>query len=129
MKTQENLPHEGIRFLPVFNGYTVDVRLKQFRKVNNDASIAFIDFDSEKGKRLLAEFESDNENEAEQDRLTCEDFRYINAVMCNDEVSTDEELFNWFEEELNISKELAIKIVSFRHEALREIFFDIQDYL
>ena len=129
MKTQENLAHEGIGFLPVFNGYTVDVRLKQFRKVNKDTSIEFIDFDSEKGKRLLAESESNKENEVEQDKLTQEDFSYINAVMCNDEVSTDEELFNWFEKELNISKELAITIVSFRDTALREIFFDIQDYL
>ena len=33
--------------LPVFEGYTVDVRLKQFRKVKGE-SIEFIDFDSVK---------------------------------------------------------------------------------
>ena len=49
--------------------------------------------------------------------------------MCNDEVSTDEELFDFFEKELNISKKLAKKIVSFRNAAFVEIDFDIQDYL
>lgn len=129
MQTQKNSAQEGVRILPEFNGYTVDVRLKQFRKVSSEPNIEFIDFDSEKGKTLLAEYESNNGIKAEQDRLTCDDLRYINAVMCNDEYSTNEELSSWFEEELDISKELAMKIVSFRHEALREIFFDIQDYL
>lgn len=41
--------------LPTFRGYTVDKRLKQFRKVIRGCQIEFIDFDSEKGKKLLAE--------------------------------------------------------------------------
>ncbi|MCX6750255.1 MAG: hypothetical protein NTZ83_02260 [Candidatus Pacearchaeota archaeon] len=42
--------------LPEFKGYTVDVRLKQFRKVTNRTQIEFIDFDTEKGDQLLGEY-------------------------------------------------------------------------
>lgn len=46
--------------LPEFNGYTVDEKLKQFRKVDRDEpSIEFIDFDSEKGQELLDEMQKD----------------------------------------------------------------------
>ena len=38
--------------LPLFNGYYVDVRLKQFRKVK-DQRIIFMDFSSEGGERML----------------------------------------------------------------------------
>lgn len=42
--------------LPEFKGYTVDNRLRQFRKVDRSKpSIEFVDFDSEKGKELLNE--------------------------------------------------------------------------
>lgn len=41
--------------LPIFKGYTVDVRLKQFRKVNKER-IGFIDFDSAKGGTLFLEY-------------------------------------------------------------------------
>lgn len=48
--------------LPEFKGYTVDKRLKQFRKVDREKpSIDFVDFDSEKGKKLLDEFEESQE--------------------------------------------------------------------
>ncbi len=40
------------RILSLFNGYSVDVRLKQFRKIKNQR-IVFIDFSSEKGERML----------------------------------------------------------------------------
>jgi hypothetical protein len=44
--------------LPEFNGYTVDERLKQFRKVDREKpSVDFVDFDSEEGEKLLAEYE------------------------------------------------------------------------
>ena len=44
--------------LPEFKGYTVDLKLKQFRKVNHEKpSIDFIEFDSDKGRRLLKEME------------------------------------------------------------------------
>ena len=43
--------------IPEFKGYTVDIRLKQFRKVNPEKnSIEFIDFDCEEGDALLGEY-------------------------------------------------------------------------
>ena len=51
-----------VKKLPEFKGYTVDERLKQFRKVDREKpSIDFVDFNSEKGKKLLDEYE-DQEN-------------------------------------------------------------------
>ena len=44
-----------VRRLPVFKGSVVDLRLKQFRKVLNE-KIIFLDFNSEKGERLLSEY-------------------------------------------------------------------------
>ena len=61
--------------------------------------------------------------------MTQEDFTFINAVMCNDEVSPNEELISHFQKELAISKRLAVKIVSFRGKALNELDFDIEYYL
>jgi hypothetical protein len=59
--------------LPEFKGYTVDERLKQFRKVDRKKpDIEFIDFDSEKGKKLLAEYE---ERKQQQEHSTPEDMR------------------------------------------------------
>jgi len=45
--------------LPTFNGYTIDARLRQFRKVIQGKSpeIEFIDFKSEKGQGILAEMQ------------------------------------------------------------------------
>lgn len=43
--------------LPEFEGYTVDVKLKQFRKVDRSKpSIEFIYFDSEEGDKILGRF-------------------------------------------------------------------------
>ncbi len=39
--------------LPTFKGYTVDVRLRQFRKADYGHKIEFVEFDSEKGRKLL----------------------------------------------------------------------------
>jgi hypothetical protein len=48
--------------LPEFKGYTVDERLKQFRKVDmKKPSIEFVEFNSEKGKKLLDEYEDQEE--------------------------------------------------------------------
>jgi hypothetical protein len=45
-----------VKELPKFKGYTVDERLKQFRKVDREKpSIDFVDFDSEEGQELLEE--------------------------------------------------------------------------
>ena len=43
--------------LPTFQGYVIDVRLKQFRKMKAGGLLEFIDFDSEKGLDLIEEME------------------------------------------------------------------------
>lgn len=45
----------GIRVLKVFKGYTIDIRLQQFRKVPLDDLSEFIEFDSEEGQALQEE--------------------------------------------------------------------------
>lgn len=44
------------RTLPTFNGYTVDERLREFRKVPLDGLPEFIPFDSPEGRRLVIAF-------------------------------------------------------------------------
>jgi hypothetical protein len=49
-----------VKELPKFKGYTVDIRLREFRIVTGDAEthtydIEFISFDSPKGQKLLEE--------------------------------------------------------------------------
>lgn len=39
--------------LPTFKGYTVDVRLGEFRKIPRDKLPEWVPFDSAKGRRLL----------------------------------------------------------------------------
>lgn len=47
-----------VKELPTFKGYTIDERLRQFRKVDrNKPSMDFVDFDSEEGQELLEEYE------------------------------------------------------------------------
>lgn len=41
--------------LPLFKGWTVDVRLKQFRRIILN-EIEFMDFDSEEGVKFLNEY-------------------------------------------------------------------------
>ena len=50
-----------IRRLPTFQGYTIDVRLKEFRKVEWDKLPEFIAFESEDGRKILAEMENQPE--------------------------------------------------------------------
>ena len=45
----------GIRKLKTFNGYTVDLRLQEFRKIPYGKLPEFIAFTSTKGRRLLAQ--------------------------------------------------------------------------
>ena len=49
-----------IRTLPIFKGYTVDVRLKQFRRIVKQskffAGMEYLDFDSDKGDRILTQY-------------------------------------------------------------------------
>ncbi len=44
-----------MRVLPTFRGYTLDVRLRQFRKVTWKPApkLEFVEFNSPKGQRLL----------------------------------------------------------------------------
>lgn len=44
--------------LPTFKGYTVDARLREFRRADPEKGMEFIPFDCEKGKRLLKEMEA-----------------------------------------------------------------------
>lgn len=44
--------------LPTFKGYTVDIRLREFRKAIPDTTLEFITFESKKGKKLLDELKS-----------------------------------------------------------------------
>jgi hypothetical protein len=45
----------GVRKLKEFQGYTVDLRLQQFRKMEIGKQPQFIEFASSKGKKLLAQ--------------------------------------------------------------------------
>ncbi len=45
-----------VKVLPVFNGYTVDVRLREFRKGSSETGMEFIDFSSPEGDDLLEEY-------------------------------------------------------------------------
>ncbi|MCA9408257.1 MAG: hypothetical protein KC733_06180 [Candidatus Omnitrophica bacterium] len=42
--------------LPTFKGYTVDIRLKEFRKTDPQWGMAFVSFDSPQGEALLVSF-------------------------------------------------------------------------
>ena len=48
----------GLYILPTFKGYTVDLRLREFRKADPLVTIEFIPFDSPEGKKLLEELKS-----------------------------------------------------------------------
>jgi len=49
-----------INQLPIFKGYTVDVRLKQFRRIVKQskffAGMEYLEFDSDKGDILLTKY-------------------------------------------------------------------------
>ncbi len=44
-----------VKKLPLFNGYTVDLRLKQFRMITGE-KLFFFDFNSKKGEKILKEY-------------------------------------------------------------------------
>ena len=64
-----------------------------------------------------------------QTKLNEDDLKYINAILLNDENSTDNELIKLFCDELKINQDLSLKIVSLRNNALININFDIRDFL
>lgn len=45
-----------MRQLPTYKGYTVDLRLKEFRKAQYGKALEFIPFDSKLGQKLITEF-------------------------------------------------------------------------
>ena len=58
MENPEYIPAQefgGGRTLPIYKGYTVDYRCKEFRKVDDDGCLAWFPFQEELGDRLLAE--------------------------------------------------------------------------
>ncbi len=58
-----------IRLLPVFKGYTVDLRLQEFRKIEMDKLPEFIPLLNDKGARLFYEFRRTEEGQSEIDRV------------------------------------------------------------
>ena len=50
----DNEPYQ----LPTFKGYTVDMRLREFRKATSGEKLEFISFNSPEGKKLFAELKS-----------------------------------------------------------------------
>ena len=48
-----------LRKLPTFKGYTVDVRLREFRKFELDQMGEIIDFDSDQGRELIEELQKE----------------------------------------------------------------------
>ncbi len=58
-----------IRRLPVFKGYTVDMRLQEFRKIPLDRLPEFVPFLSDKGARLFYEFRQTEEGQKEINRF------------------------------------------------------------
>jgi len=54
-----------IRTLPIFKGYTVDLRLQEFRKIEADKLPEFIPLLSDKGARLFYEFKQTEEDQKE----------------------------------------------------------------
>ncbi|KKS91276.1 MAG: hypothetical protein UV68_C0074G0002 [Candidatus Collierbacteria bacterium GW2011_GWC2_43_12] len=58
-----------IRILPVFKGYTVDLRLQEFRKVPLNDLPEFVPFLSDKGAKLFYEFRQTEEGRKELNRF------------------------------------------------------------
>jgi len=56
-----------IRRLPVFKGYTVDLRLQEFRKIEPNKLPEFVPLLSDKGARLFKEFRLTEEGQKELD--------------------------------------------------------------
>ena len=47
-----------VNILPTFKGYTVDLRLREFRRAIPDVTLEFIPFHTSEGKQLLQELKS-----------------------------------------------------------------------
>ena len=55
---------QGVRKLKEFKGYTVDIRLQEFRKVVDVKAITFIPFNSSNGQQLLKQMHEEVEHRA-----------------------------------------------------------------
>jgi len=60
-----------VKELPVFKGYTVDERLREFRKMDVGVIPKFIPFDSPKGQELLSEYRKQKIHVDEYGEWTC----------------------------------------------------------
>jgi len=56
-----------IKKLPIFQGYTVDLQLQEFRKIEAGKLPEFIPLLSDKGARLFYEFKQTKEGQKELD--------------------------------------------------------------
>jgi len=64
------------RKLPKFNGYTVDFRLREFRKVVYGKSIEFINFNSKQGIKLFKQMERSEHGKRILPRLRSSDYSF-----------------------------------------------------
>jgi hypothetical protein len=48
----------SVTVLPTFKGYTVDLRLREFRRAIPDVVLDFIPFDSPEGRKLIDELQA-----------------------------------------------------------------------
>ncbi len=48
----------SVTVLPTFKGYTVDLRLREFRRAIPEVTLEFIPFNSAKGEKLLTELKA-----------------------------------------------------------------------
>ena len=59
-------------------------------------------------------------------KITSETKRWINAVLQNDEVSTDDELVEQFISDGELTPEMAYKVVSQREKCLRDPYYSVK---
>ena len=72
--------------LPIYNGWTIDIRLKQFRKLNDQTGLDFVHFDSEEGKEIFKEYA-----QSRHDELCEEANDYLQVVLYIDDDDFDME--------------------------------------
>lgn len=76
---------EKMNKLPIWNGWTIDVRLRQFRKVDGGL-LDFVHFDSEEGKEIFKDY-----CQSRHDELCDEAGDYLQVVFQIDENDFNEE--------------------------------------
>jgi len=90
MRTQQirEQKKDTVRVLPVFEGYTVDERLAEFRKLACGRVAEFVPFASVKGRRLLARYRKQSHGQwCDLDRCdhVVEGIRYFAGyIVCED---------------------------------------------